>query len=96
MKKVFVGIVVYLAVIFGCILAFNRFILAEVPVKYNGKMCKMEILSSTDKEKISPKFAKYEIEQDVLSFCKDKYIYDVNVAMDKGNVIYIIIYNDKN
>ena len=95
MKRVFIVLAVYLFVVFCCIVAFNKFVLAEVPIKYNGKMCKMEILSSADKEKISPKFAKYEIEQDVLVFCKDKYIYDVEVAMDKGNVIYVIFYNDK-
>lgn len=96
MKKIIVAVAVYLFVVFCCIVAFNKFVLAEVPIKYNGKICKMEILSSADKEKISPKFAKQEIEQDVLAFCKDKYIYNIEVAMDKGNVIYVIIYNDKN
>lgn len=63
-----------------------------VMVKYNGKVCKMEILSSINK---NLKSSKDLIKDDVLKFCKDKYIYNIEVATDKGIVTYIIFYNDK-
>lgn len=64
-----------------------------VPVRYDGKVCKMEILSSVNKNSRSSKDL---IKKDVLTFCKDKYIYNVQVAADKGIVTYVIFYNDKN
>lgn len=66
---------------------------AEVTVRYDGKVCKMEILSSVNKNSRSSKDL---IKKDVLAFCKDKYIYNVQVAADKGIVTYVIFYNDKN
>lgn len=64
-----------------------------VMVRYDGKVCKMEILSSVNKNSRSSKDL---IKKDVLEFCKDKYIYNIEVAADKGIVTYIIFYNDKN
>lgn len=64
-----------------------------VPIKYDNKFCKMEILSSINTKSRS---AKDLIKKEVLEFCKDKYIYNIEVAADKGVVTYIIIYNDKN
>lgn len=66
---------------------------AEVTIKYDNKFCKMEILSSINTKSRS---AKDLIKKEVLEFCKDKYIYNIEVAADKGVVTYIIIYNDKN
>lgn len=66
---------------------------AETVVRYDGKVCKMEILSSVNKNSRSSKDL---IKKDVLEFCKNKYIYNVQVAADKGIVTYVIFYNDKN
>ena len=63
-----------------------------VPIRYDGKVCKMEILSSVNKNNRSSKDL---IKKDVLEFCKDKYIYNIEVAADKGIVTYVIFYNDK-
>lgn len=84
MKKVLVS----LLLMFSLSVCF-----ADVIVRYNGKVCKMEILSSVNKNSRSSKDL---IKKDVLEFCKDKYIYNVEVAADKGIVTYVIFYNDKN
>lgn len=53
----------------------------------------MEILSSGD---IKNRNSKEIIKNDVLKFCKDKYIYNINMTVDRSNNhIYIIFYNDK-
>lgn len=66
---------------------------AEVPVKYNHQMCKMEIITT---EGSRVKNAKKLIEMEVLAFCKDKYIYSVDLTIDRNNnYIYVIFYNDK-
>ena len=75
-----------------CLFAIEKMALAETMVRYDGKVCKMEILSSVNKNSRSSKDL---IKKDVLNFCKDKYIYNIQVAADKGIVTYIIFYNDK-
>lgn len=83
MKKVLISLVL----LFSLSVCF-----AEVPIKYDSKMCKLEIFSSQD---IKNRNAKQILEKKVLEFCKDKYIYNIEIAVDNGKCIYIIIYNDK-
>lgn len=82
MKKVLISLLLMLSVA----LCF-----AEVPIKYNSKMCKLEIITSQD---IKNRNAKELVEKKVLEFCKDKYIYNIEIAIDKGKYVYIIMYND--
>lgn len=93
MKKICLIVAVYLAVTLLCIFVAQKLALAETVVRYDGRVCKMEILSSVNKNSRSSKDL---IKKDVLDFCKDKYIYNVQVAADKGIVTYVIFYNDKN
>lgn len=95
MKKVLLVIAVYLVVVMLCVVAFNKFVAAEVPIRYDHKLCKMEIFTTDDEEYRKVRTAKEIIKQDVMDFCKDKYIYNVEIATDKGKTIYVIIYNDK-
>lgn len=95
MKKIFLAVAVYLLVIMFCIVAFNKFVIAEVPIKYDHKLCKMEIFDSDEEEYKHIRTARELIKQDVMAFCKDKYIYNIEIATDKGKFVYIIIYNDK-
>ena len=68
-------------------------LLSETIIRYDNKICKMEILSSGD---IKNRNSKEIIKNDVLKFCKDKYIYNINMTVDRSNNhIYIIFYNDK-
>lgn len=92
MKKLVLTIVVYVIVTLVCLFVIEKMALAETMVRYDGKVCKMEILSSVNKNSRSSKDL---IKKDVLNFCKDKYIYNIQVAADKGIVTYIIFYNDK-
>ena len=82
MKKVLIS----LMLLFSTTVCF-----AEVPIKYDSKVCKLEIFSSQD---IKNRNAKQILEKKVLEFCKDKYIYNIEIAVDNGKCIYIIIYND--
>lgn len=93
MKKICLVILAYVVITWLCIFVVNKIALAETLVRYDGKVCKMEILSSVNKNSRSSKDL---IKKDVLDFCKDKYIYNVQVAADKGIVTYVIFYNDKN
>lgn len=92
MKKICLIILVYVVITWLCIFIVNKIALAETVVRYDGKVCKMEILSSVNKNSRSSKDL---IKKDVLDFCKDKYIYNIEVAADKGIVTYVIFYNDK-
>lgn len=92
MKKLVLTIIVYVFVTLLCIFIIQKVALAETIVRYDGKLCKMEILSSVNKNSRSSKDL---IKNDVLDFCKDKYIYNIQVAADKGIVTYVIFYNDK-
>lgn len=83
MKKVLISLVL----LFSLSICF-----AEVPIKYNSKLCKLEIITS---QNFKTKNAKDIVEKKLLEFCKDKYIYNVEVAIDRGYCIYVIIYNDK-
>lgn len=74
------------------LLACVSFCFAEVPVKYNGKLCKMEIITSAD---IKNRNASEMVKKKVMEFCRDKYLYNVEVAINNGKQIYIIFYNDK-
>lgn len=74
------------------LLACASFCFAEVPVKYNGKLCKMEIITSAD---IKNRNASEMVKKKVMEFCRDKYLYNVEVAINNGKQIYIIFYNDK-
>lgn len=82
MKKILISLVL----LFSLSICF-----AEVSIKYNSKMCKLEIITSQD---IKNKNAKELVEKKVLEFCKDKYIYNIEIAVDKGKYVYIIMYND--
>lgn len=93
MKKLVLTIAVYVFVTLLCIFTIQKIALAETIVRYDGKVCKMEILSSINKNSRSSKDL---IKKDVLDFCKDKYIYNIQVAADKGVITYVIFYNDKN
>ena len=69
-------------------------VFGEVSVKYNHNLCKFEIITSQDIKQT--RNTKKNIEQQVLEFCKDKYIYDISCTIDKqNNYIYLIFYNDK-
>lgn len=92
MKKLVLTIIVYVFVTLLCIFIIQKVALAETVVRYDGKVCKMEILSSVNKNSRSSKDL---IKKDVLDFCKDKYIYNIQIAADKGIVTYVIFYNDK-
>ena len=92
MKRLVLTIAVYVLVTLLCLFVIEKIALAETMVRYDGKVCKMEILSSVNKNSRSSKDL---IKKDVLNFCKDKYIYNIQVAADKGIVTYIIFYNDK-
>ena len=39
--------------------------------------------------------AKDIIEKEVMEFCRDKYIYNIDVTTYNNKYVYIIIYNDK-
>lgn len=81
-------------ILFFIFLFLCNTILAEVPVKYNHNLCKFEIITSQDIKQT--RNTKKNIEKQVLEFCKDKYIYDINCTIDKqNNYIYLIFYNDK-
>lgn len=82
MKKVLVSLLLMLSVA----LCF-----AEVSIKYNSKMCKLEIITSTD---IKNRNSKELVEKKILEFCKDKYIYNIEIAIDNGKYVYVIMYND--
>ena len=95
MKKIILVLVVYIFIVALCVVGFKKFVIAEVPIRYNHQLCKMEIFTTDDEEYRKVRTAKEIIKQDILDFCKDKHIYNVEVATDKGKTIYVIIYNDK-
>ena len=69
-------------------------LLSETVVRYDNKVCKLEILSSGE---IKNRNSKKIIKEEVLKFCRDKYIYNINVTIDRSNnYIFVIFYNDKN
>ena len=82
MKKILISLVL----LFSLSVCF-----AEVPIKYNSKICKLEIITSQD---IKNRNAKELVEKKVLEFCKDKYIYNIEIAIDNGKYVYVIMYND--
>lgn len=82
------GIMKVLLILLTCV----SFCFAEVPVRYDGKLCKMEIITS---ESIKNRYASEIVKKQVLDFCKDKYLYNVEVTDFNGKQIYIIFYNDK-
>lgn len=82
MKKILIS----LLLIFSISVCF-----AEVSIKYNSKMCKLEIITSQD---IKNRNAKELVEKKVLEFCKDKYIYNIEIAIDNGKYVYVIMYNN--
>lgn len=92
MKKIFLIVAVYLTVVFLCFFLINKFAYAEVPIRYGSKLCKMEIKTT---ENSKTRKAKDIIEQEVMEFCRDKYIYNIDVTTYNGKYVYIIIYNDK-
>ena len=70
-------------------------VFGEIAVKYNHNMCKMAIITSEDVPKT--RNIKKEIEKKVMEFCDNKYIYDINITVDRcNNYIYVIFYNDIN
>lgn len=86
MKKLYSIILILLI---SCNVVFS-----EVSVKYNHNMCKLEIISSQDITQT--RNTKTQILNKVEAFCKDKYIYNLDLTIDKqGNYIFIIFYNDK-
>lgn len=75
-------------------LFFCKYVFAGVPIKYDSKVCKMEII--TNKAVENSRNVKDNIEKKVLEFCENKYIYNINLTIDKhNNYIYVIIYNDR-
>lgn len=92
MKKIFLVVAVYLTVVFLCFFLINKFAYAEVPIRYGSKLCKMEIKTT---ENSKTRKAKDIIEKEVMEFCRDKYIYNIDVTTYNGKYVYIIIYNDK-
>lgn len=92
MKKIFLIIAVYVIVVVLCVFLINKFAYAEVPIRYGSKVCKMEIKTT---ENSKTRKAKDIIEQEVMEFCRDKYIYNIDVTTYNGKYVYIIIYNDK-
>lgn len=92
MKKIFLVVAVYLTVVFLCFFLINKFAYAEVPIRYGSKLCKMEIKTT---ENSKTRKAKDIIEQEVMEFCRDKYIYNIDVTTYNNKYVYIIIYNDK-
>lgn len=92
MKKIFLVVAVYLTVVFLCFFLINKFAYAEVPIRYGSKLCKMEIKTT---ENSKTRKAKDIIEKEVMEFCRDKYIYNIDVTTYNNKYVYIIIYNDK-
>lgn len=92
MKKIFLVVAVYLTVVFLCFFLINKFAYAEVPIRYGSKLCKMEIKTT---ENNKTRKAKDIIEKEVMEFCRDKYIYSIDVTTYNNKYVYIIIYNDK-
>lgn len=92
MKKIFLIVAVYLTVVLLCFFLINKFAYAEVPIRYGSKLCKMEIKTT---ENSKTRKAKEIIEQEVMEFCRDKYIYNIDVTTYNNKYVYIIIYNDK-
>lgn len=92
MKKIFLVVAVYLTVVLLCFFLINKFAYAEVPIRYGSKLCKMEIKTT---ENSKTRKAKDIIEQEVMEFCRDKYIYNIDVTTYNNKYVYIIIYNDK-
>lgn len=92
MKKIFLIVAVYLTVVLLCFFLINKFAYAEVPIRYGSKLCKMEIKTT---ENSKTRKAKDIIEQEVMEFCRDKYIYSIDVTTYNNKYVYIIIYNDK-
>ena len=91
MKKIFLIVAVYLTVVLLCFFLINKFAYAEVPIRYGSKLCKMEIKTT---ENSKTRKAKDIIEQEVMEFCRDKYIYNIDVTTYNNKYVYIIIYND--
>ena len=87
----FIWAVITTAVILVYSFVLDQMAYSEVPIKYNSKMCKMEIITSTD---IKNRNAKELVEKKVLEFCKDKYIYNIEIAIDNGKYVYVIMYNN--
>lgn len=92
MKKIFLIVAVYLTVVLLCFFLINKFAYAEVPIRYGSKLCKMEIKTT---ENSKTRKAKDIIEKEVMEFCRDKYIYSIDVTTYNNKYVYIIIYNDK-
>ena len=92
MKKIFLVVAVYLTVVFLCFFLINKFAYAEVPIRYGSKLCKMERKTT---ENSKTRKAKDIIEKEVMEFCRDKYIYNIDVTTYNNKYVYIIIYNDK-
>ena len=90
MKKLYL-FVALLWLILLCFFLLDKLAFAEVPIKYGSKVCKLEIKTT---EGSKSRKAKDTIEKEVLEFCKDKYIYNIDVTTYNGKYVYVIIYND--
>ncbi|WP_413853250.1 hypothetical protein [Candidatus Ruminimicrobium bovinum] len=66
------------------------FCFAETDVRYQGKVCKMEIFSTGD---VSSRNKFTIVKNEVEKFCTDKYIYDIKVFVEKGEYVFIVFYN---
>jgi len=85
MKK----IIFILSFIFVLFLGYG-FCYGETDVRYQGKVCKMEIFSTGD---VSSRNKFTIVKNEVEKFCNDKYIYDIKVFMEKGEYVFIVFYN---
>lgn len=92
MKRFFLTVIVYVVLVLICFFVINKIAYAEVPIRYGSKLCKMEIKTT---ENSKTRKAKDIIEKEVMEFCRDKYIYNIDVTTYNGKYVYIIIYNDK-
>ena len=85
MKKIIFILSFIFTILFGSVFCF-----AETDVRYQGKVCKMEIFTTGD---VSTRNKFNVVKNEVEKFCTDKYIYDIKVFMEKGEYVFIVFYN---
>lgn len=81
--------ILILSLLFILILSYVS-IYAQTDVKYQGKVCKMEIFTT---DSINSRNKLNMLKNEVEKFCTDKYIYDIKVFSEKGEYIFIVFYN---
>lgn len=63
-----------------------------VDVKYNGKLCKMEVfcINNVNRRNISKLIA-----QNIQDFCKNKYVYNIDSVVIHSTLVFTVFYNNK-